>query len=263
MSAKEKICEFCGKISTDYFYKFIADINYLILLKNIDIKFNNKEERYVVLSNGTKVDYSLQVSSEQAISFSDIIPHIFCSESCVDEFLLKYSHYLLDDLYLKTPILNYMEMDMFCPIVFPINAFGENYDICNLCGKKYPNHQHVCIIKRYSKFKKISGKLGINPLMSKKYDIAFSDIHERQSKGNFYLYKFVSLDREMNFCSNECIFEYCSNMNSVATFKSNIEKASIRAITPHLIEINKSLNNKYLFRPLFVTHLPRSKKLTN
>lgn len=253
MNTKEKMCEYCGKKSIDYFYRIIVEVDYIIFLKNPHISKNNKEQRFVVLSNETRVDYSIQINSEQAISFSDIIPHIFCSECCEDKFLYQYRQYFSEDIHLKTTIV--YNNNLFSPVIFAINAFGERYDICDICNTKYPNCDRLFTSMNIQKFKKITGKFGANPLVSKEYSIAFSDITENQINGTYYLYKFGDNTPKLKFCSNECIFEYCMKNNYISIFKSNIEKGSIRAITPHLIEINKSLNNNYLLRPLLVKQI--------
>ena len=104
---KSKYCEFCGEQDINFIYRFIAEVEYLIFLKNCDITDHNQSERYVIVNNKQRVDYSVQTDIDHAVNFKKLIPHIFCSEVCEDRFLNKYSQHFSLSIHEKTYIINY------------------------------------------------------------------------------------------------------------------------------------------------------------
>ena len=93
--------------STVYYFESKFDRPKIIFLKNPSIVENNTRDRYVMLNDGSRVDYSIQTDPDHAAEFKDLIPHIFCSELCEDRFLKKYVQYFSSDIHNKHTIINY------------------------------------------------------------------------------------------------------------------------------------------------------------
>lgn len=96
-----KRCELCGEETVSYIFRLIGQVDYSLLFHNSHIVQHNEYERYVILDNGKRIDYSIQINSEIALKFDELIPHIFCSENCENKFIKKYSSFFRPDLHDK------------------------------------------------------------------------------------------------------------------------------------------------------------------
>ena len=209
------------------------------------------------MNNQQRVDYSVQTDIDHAVNFKKLIPHIFCSEVCEDRFLNKYSQHFSLSIHEKTYIMNYNTEKIFSPVSFPINAFDHKKKICKQCDNSFPYYHKYYYILEIIERKKLDGKLAYEQLNMEDqipkpntHEIIVSDINKDNTVGHYYVYK-IGLNQEfINFCSNDCAFDYCKIKESVCITISNIEKGSTLSITPDLIDINKALRNIYKYKPI-------------
>ena len=250
-----KHCEFCGVSSSDYLYRFIAEVEYMIFLNNPNILENNKTDRYVILSDGSKLDYSVQIDLNHATRFKELIPHIFCTEKCEDRFLNKYAQYFGNEIHNKTISINYEDKGWFSPVSFPVSAFEHKISVCKYCNSSFPNFRKHYKIQNIVNFRKIEGGLAEQKLLDNKpamnpHEYLISDISEENTVGYYYIYK-TGMERERyQFCSNECCCQFCLETNSIGFIRSNIEKGYILNLSSHTAEINIALRNVYKYRPV-------------
>lgn len=250
-----KDCEFCGDSSSDYFYRFIAEVKKLIFLKNSSIVENNTRDRYVILHDGSRVDYSIQSDPDHAVEFIDLIPHIFCSELCEDRLLKKYAQYLSGNIHNRHTLINYEKEELFAPHILPVEMIEHTEINCRYCQSLFPNYQKYYTVQDIASYREISGSLAEQKLLDNKiqlepHEILISDISIENTEGLYFIYK-TGLEKDRYpFCSNECCFEHCLKTNSIAFFKSNIEKGYTLAITKDIININKALKQVYKYKPL-------------
>src|SRR5437016_6298833 len=92
-----KHCEWCGLLSDESFYRFIGEAEYIIFLKSVMVSKIDLERLVVHFTDGRSLSYVGLVALDTAASTLDAIPHIFCSETCEDRFLEKYSIVSLND----------------------------------------------------------------------------------------------------------------------------------------------------------------------
>ena len=250
-----KHCEFCGINSNDYFYRFIAEVQYIIFLNNSRVVKNITTDRYVLLDDGSRLDYSVQTDSYHAVNFEDLISHILCSEQCEDRFLKKYVQYFSNDIYKKHTFINYEKEGLFSPICFPVDSFEHNKAVCKFCNSQFPDFNKFYEINNIVDFRKLDGGLAKEKLLNnmpklEPHEIMTSNISKENTEGFYFIYKTGLEKDKFQFCSNECCFEYCLKSNSIAFIKTNIEKGYKLMISSDTIDINIALMSVYRYKPL-------------
>lgn len=141
--------------------------------------------------------------------------------------------------------------NVFVPVSFRPEVLNASINSCYQCGHGFPNFHKIYKVADILESQKEKGVIGVPPKSLNDFGIAFSNIYENNKEGYYFLYKTNSKFENFHFCSNECALDYCKKNDSLAIFRNNIEKGTLRAITPDLIEINQGLDNDYIFRPLF------------
>ena len=248
---EEKHCEWCGELTHNYFYRFIIQPDYIIFLKSPLINFIDRQNQIVELNNGKIVDYSAIESPEIAASYSEIFPHIFCSENCEDSYVSTHTFIYRNDLEYEIAVLSFAENNIFSPRVIPIERIKHSNAICHHCNNEFPNYnkRFSCVKIRSKKIKKAN--FGEKPDLQH-YPIVFSDMHSEKPEGNYFLF-----DIEMNkssweeklFCSNECAFDYSQKQDKIILYKNNMLRGNFSIISPYTLKINEGLNNPYKYRP--------------
>lgn len=250
-----KCCEYCGGNYSSIFYRFIAELVYTIHLHNPQVERIDKENRIVYLTNGNSLDYSGLISSEHAVTFRELIPHIFCSEECEDRFIRKFASIYRSDIHETVLMINWEKEGLFSPVSLLPEQFEHRKDICKVCSTVFPNYSKSYTTFDIADFRIENGNLFNQDLLESKpsllaHEIIISDMCEDNTYGKYYIYKKGMYEQKYLFCSNDCAYEYCKRKNSLALVKTNIEKGFILAITPHMVEINKMLKSVYKYKPL-------------
>jgi hypothetical protein len=249
MSAKH--CEWCGKESPNYFYRFIIEPDYIIFFNSPFVKSIDRVNQIVLLTSGEQVKYSVQVAPSMAVYYTEVLPHIFCSAKCEDDFIHRYGLPYRDDLPEKTAVISFKKNGYYAPMVIGVDKLSYNSTVCDHCHDEFPNKN-----KKYTSIKIIGRKIqdatsNTNPDL-RNYPVAFSDMYEGKNHGKFYLFK---IDVNQNnwitnqFCSNECAFDYSIKNEVIVIYKNNILEGKISAITPYTKNINEGLDNPYRYRP--------------
>jgi len=251
LNMNEKHCEWCGSASSNYFYRFIIQPDYLIFLNSPLIKSIDKNNQVVYLKNGSQVDYSALISSEMAVSYNEIFPHLFCSEDCEDSYLSKHSVQYRNDIENEIAVLSLNENNIFSPLVIPIENIRHTNVSCDQCKQEFPNFNKSfnCINILSKKIQK--AHINDRPDLQN-YPVVFSDMHNDKPSGNYFLFDIdmnQSSWRKKIFCSNECSFEYAKNENVIVMYKNNMMNGNLTIVSPYTVDINKGLNNPYKFRP--------------
>lgn len=246
---KSKYCEWCGKNSASFIYRFLARVDYFIHLDSPRIKQIDLKNDEVILDGGQKISFSAKMSSEAAISFSELIPHIFCSEGCEDAFLSKYQGFFRNDVPTITAITEFKQNE-FVPVSFPIENINCSTSSCAQCGEKFPNISKSQTIYRILSSAVENGDLSSGPKKADTYPIIFSDMHPTRPQGKYYY-----LNPDMKnptkgiFCSNDCTYDYAKEKNVFIIQKNILMENNLTAISPFTIDINRGLSNPNIFRP--------------
>ena len=82
----------------------------------------------------------------------------------------------------------------------------------------------------------------------KKFDIEVSDWNQKNPNGTSYLFKTDNKFQNINLCSNESAVDYCINNKCLVYYNDFLNKGKLRVLTPYTENINKKLQNPYLFR---------------
>ena len=255
--SKNKCCEFCGINSSNYIYRYIAETMNVIFLKNPNILQNDTVNQIITLKDGRKFDYTLQSDEDHVVNLLDFTLHIFCTDKCEDRFLKKFGVALRNDIHLTTFMLDWKGQNIFSPSSYPTDLFcpKEVWENCDQCGDKFPStksYNHILKYKCYDIIRQNieEGTLNNPPDKLEQYGVIASDILETKPEGKYYMYEpdFKSVI-ENQFCSKECVYNYCKSNNKFAVSKNNIEKGMMTFTTPNTIDINNSLGNKFIYRP--------------
>lgn len=246
-----KHCELCGEYSENAFYRFIGEIEHMILLNSPFISRIDTENNSVILKTGHVMNYLCLTAQDRAVSIVDFIPHIFCSERCEDEFIRKHTIMYRNDLHLKTAVIQYRQSELFSPLSVAIENLEHQSVPCEICNADFPN-----LSKSFSCFpildsKTIVGTLVQPPMIDlSRYPLSFNDMNEKHPNGTWYLLS-VDFDRlkQAILCSNECAFEYARSKNNVLVFKNNMLSGVLTSISPFTVRINQGLHNKNIYRP--------------
>jgi hypothetical protein len=244
-----KMCEICGNLSNEAYYLFVSSLEYTVYLDSPQINYFDRENGIVYFNNGCKYQINGFTSKSEAIFCSHMTTHIFCSETCENNFLNMYKSLTLYEAALEIGILSHKKD--FCPVLYPLKNFKYDLLICEQCNQKYPNSDKIYKIIPIEDTQKLSGNLK-NPPHNKYFSFIFSDMHENKLDGNYYQIK-LNHGKENwkfgNFCSNECVYEYSKKTDSLIIFKNNIMKGYITAITKFSKDINNGLSQPYILRP--------------
>ena len=244
-------CEWCGAYSENAFYRFIGETENVFFLNSPFISKIDTESKSIILKTGQVMSYLGLTAPDQAVSVTDFIPHIFCSEKCEDEFIQKHTVVYRNDLHLQTAVLNNQQNGIFSPLNVAIENLKHQSFRCEICNNYFPNLSKSFTCDSISDSKTLEGTLAQPPVdYFSHYPITFSDMNNQYPNGSWYLFN-VDHDQtsKKQFCSNECAFEYAKLNNSFIVFKSNMLTGLLTSINPFTVLINQGLKNKYLYRP--------------
>jgi hypothetical protein len=246
-----KHCEWCGSATNNFIYRFVFEPEYTLYLKSRMIDFHDKERQRVVLEDGREFEYSFLQPYDTAIKVAEALPHIFCSEKCVDNFLDKHAVFFGDSIHEKTPIYSFKQEGYFVPGIVEPREVSYREDECTQCARSFPN-----ISKQFRAFliksiEEVPGNLNDGP--SYESDIIQTDMSQGNPNGIFYHLNFNQpmspIDKKVTFCSNECSFDFSVEKNCLVMFKDNLMKGVSAIISPVTKKINNGLNNRYVYRP--------------
>lgn len=252
----EKCCEWCGKSSNKYMYRFIVEPEYILYLNSPLVLRIDRQNQVVTLRDGSKLDYSVEQPDQTAILFKELIPHIFCSESCEDNFVNTHTVTVRNDIHLKTAALSFKQEGYFVPLSIPVEKIKHTTNTCTVCKNTFPNVSKQFQSMEIRSLKEIPGELNVEPKTD--YAVVFSDISKKHPKGKYYCVDLIippsKVAMRESFCSNECVFEYASNKSACILFKNNIMQGYLTCITPVTVKINDGLGNPYKYRPQKMQH---------
>lgn len=269
-----KHCEFCGKESNNSLRRWITDPPYFIFLDSPHVKYHDSNEHYVVIENENqdyKIDYTVRISENKVVKVDNLTSHIFCSESCEDRFLEKHGS-IFNEKNLKEvkALVNLDSLGIFLPLSFPIDQFEHNKKYCKSCKEEFPILSSSFIIREINKYTKVKNhyttfftesidtkpKQDLKKMMDEErpnidhHEILISDVNKNNPRGYYHLYEYgYNIEENFSFCSNECIFSFCEENNSICFFESNFEKGMKVIISPETKKINELLLSPYKFRP--------------
>jgi hypothetical protein len=251
MNIDGKHCEWCGQKTEKSLFRFVGDVHLTIFLNSPHIIGHDQIARRIKLSNGQILDYSAITSPTEAIGFKDLITHLFCSEKCEDEFVAEHAVVSRNDLYQKTPFVDWVSKGVFLPFVVDPKNIGHKKVECFVCCIQYPT-----ATKTYTSFPLIGSKVmkGVygKPPFSEQgiYPLIMSDLSDQHREGSYYLLNpDMNKGNKLSFCSNECAIQHAENSNCCVVYKNNILNGRICCLSVYTKSINEGLGNGYIFRP--------------
>lgn len=246
-----KHCEWCGSGTSNFIYRFIFEPEYTLFLKSRMINIHDRQRQCVYLDDGREFEYSFLQPNDTAIYVTEALPHIFCSESCVDNYLEKHSIFTGNSIHEKTAIHSLKQDGYFVPGIVEPREVSHREDECTQCAKSFPNISKLFRAFLIKSIEEVRGNLNDGP--SHGADIIQSDISQENPNGTFYHLFFnqpmTPLDKKVTFCSNECSFDFSVKNNCMVMFKDNVMKGVSAIISPVTKKINEGLSNRYVFRP--------------
>ncbi|MCC5907029.1 MAG: hypothetical protein JJU13_12515 [Balneolaceae bacterium] len=246
-----KQCEWCGSGTVNFIYRFIIEPEYTLYLRSRMISYHDHQRQNVVLDDGREFEYSFLQPNDTAIQVTEAIPHIFCSESCVDNFLEHHSVITNKSIHEKTPIYSFKQEGYFVPLIVEPREVSHREYICSQCGISFPNISKLFRAFLIKNVEEIPGNLNDGPTY--RSDIILSDMSKENPNGTFYHLNFnqpmAPIDKMVKFCSNECSFDFSVRNNCMVMFKDNIMKGASAIISPFTKKINIGLRNRYTIRP--------------
>lgn len=247
-------CEYCGKNTDLSKQKFIAELIAIINLDILQFSKIDKTNNVIYLKDGKQLEYSFLTNKifnrngSFAVAIQKLNQHIICSEACENEFLSKYASLIMPWAFDK-PIMSFNPEMEFAPVF--VEHLYHDGRTCKQCATKFKSS----LLNKYQSFKisghsKMAGRHGVVPEVNSYFDAAISDISANHLSGNYFIYNINKAANDVEFCSNECAYKYSVKENSLILFLDTLNKASMHVIIPHMIEINRNLSNKYLYRGL-------------
>lgn len=160
--------------------------------------------------------------------------------------LIKLISYLKDYELIKFP------ETMFFVSANDTSNFNTQSKTCDNWGSKYPSVGKKYVVKRILETKKESMKFGYIGLGSgvlwPGFDVAVSDVSEKNPNGTGYQFKTDNSFTSVNLCSNESAVDYCDKNNCIVYYTDFMNGGKMRILTKYTPDINAKLQNDYRFR---------------
>jgi hypothetical protein len=120
----------------------------------------------------------------------------------------------------------------------------ENWQISfDGLGKKYR-------FKNILEEKRETQTFGIPGILMPGYDLAVSDCSQKNPNGTGYMYKTDGSFKSVDLCSNESAVSFCKKNYAIVYYNDFLNNGKLRVLTSETENINKNLQNSYLFRSL-------------
>lgn len=251
INAPNKHCEICFQTSPQSHYEFVMESRLMIFLNSPYIVEHDAYNKSVVLSGGESIAYDVRVDENTAITVKDlIIPHIFCSDACVNTFTSP-KVLVTDILIQKTPLWDFdnSEMKLSVPVVFKIKEHAHKNHECSYCHRIFPNVSKNFVVMKITNPTLIHGTQGKIEIPNN-CSFVMSDTNKERKTGKFWCFDFDTADNDYTkkFCSDECAYNYCLKNNVAVMFPNIILNGFQVMITPFTVEANKGLCNPYPYR---------------
>jgi len=118
----------------------------------------------------------------------------------------------------------------------------DNWEIdFNSIEKKY-RYKKIILEKRKTEI------YGTPSFLIPGFDIAISDCSNKNPNGNSYMFATDKNFIPVNLCCNESAVDYCVKNNCLIFYNDFLNKGNLRVLSPYTVNINKNLQNKYLYR---------------
>jgi len=115
------------------------------------------------------------------------------------------------------------------------------------------NYMGLGVKYRYKKIldlRKESQQFGQRGILLSGFDIAVSDCSNNNPNGIGYMYKTDGEFKSIDLCCNESAVSFCKKNNSIVYYNDFLNDGNLRVLTPETENINRNLQNPYLYRSL-------------
>jgi hypothetical protein len=256
-------CEKNGKETSIEKTRVLTKINGIINLKlfqNPEIDF---EQKTILSLNKPPIKFFTKINTPPDLK--EIIGDLFATVEDSDE--PEQSTCILSDEGIKylmgsqliklIPHLKNYELIKFPEKMFFVSAnntdnFNPQTKKCENCGINYPSvgkkYMSKLIFETYKETIKLGHLQLSNGILKYGFDVAFSDVSEKNPNGTLYQFKTDNNFKAVNLCSNECSIEYCNKNNCIIYYIDLMNGGKMRILSKYTPDINEKLQNLYKFR---------------
>jgi hypothetical protein len=250
-------CEITGKECSLNDTVILTKVNGVIVFKNIDDPELDEDEQVIYTPTKPPLKYYSEINVPNDLK--QITGRLFSIVDDEDDLEQSTAVMSFEGQGIYTgrqlvPFLEYMneyEMlqlpdTMFMAIIDSVanakQANCENWNLpFNSVGRKYR-------FKRILEERKSTQTFGIPALLIPGYDVGLSDCSQKNPQGTGYLFKTDNNFVNINFACNESAVEYCIKNKCLVYYSDFLNKGSVRILSPYSEDINRKLQNSYLFR---------------
>lgn len=148
--------------------------------------------------------------------------------------------------YLNQAVVLDIPESMFFPIISKkeklIKQNCENWNI------EFDGIRRKYMSKKILELRKDKQQFGKPGILHAGWDVAISDVSQKNLQGNGYLFKTDNQFKPVNLCSNESAVSYCKKNNVLIYYTDFLNNGKLRLLSEYTPEINKKLQNQYLYR---------------
>jgi hypothetical protein len=260
---KKVHCERNGKETSIDKTRVLTKMNGVINLKLFQNPEIDYEEKTIYSSNKRPIKFFTKVHTPPDLK--PILGDLFVTVDDEDEAEQTTSilsdegmnHLMGSQLIKLISHLKDYELIKFPETMFFVSAndtsnFNTQAKTCDNWGSKYPSVGKKYVVKRILETKKESMKFGYIGLGSgvlwPGFDVAVSDVSEKNPNGTGYQFKTDNKFTSVNLCSNESAVDYCDKNNCIVYYTDFMNGGKMRILTKYTPDINAKLQNDYRFR---------------
>jgi len=127
--------------------------------------------------------------------------------------------------------------------------------ICENWNVEYSGYGKKYMSKKILDFKRDSQELGMLSILLPGWDVGFTDVNQKNPKGNNYEFKTDKKFIPINLCSNESAVEYCKKNNVLIYYNDFLNGGKLRVLSEYTPETNRNMKNPYLYRSSNIANL--------
>jgi len=243
------VCEICGHSGHDINYRFFTEIAYCTYLHSRQVARVDDARNIVVMSNGQEVPFDLRGDSDAIKLKPHMVPHLVCGDSCVES-LCRPPFQIRPDMIHSMPVVSaaLIEGGMFWPHSFKEEQIETKKSKCSVCGGSFPNATKKFTTIRIASSEETNG---VADEFARKGGFDFVEAKTPGDVGKLWGYRFDKglMRNDLEFCSNECMFDYCTSRRAVVIYPNIVLQGFMAIVTPNMTAINLALGNSYKYRP--------------
>jgi hypothetical protein len=255
--AKSVHCEITGNPCTLSETVVLTRIKGVIFLKNIPNADLDERQR-IITSGRQQLDYYSEISVPNKLK--SVLGRVFSmvgddpddieqttavisesgKEIYANQILRSFVNYCDEYTGLHIPD------DQFISVI--VNKSDSRAKNCVNWGLEYESVGTKYRLKKILEERREKEQFGKIGLLIPGFEVAIGDCCEKNPNGTSYQFKTENKFEKLDLCCNESAVDYCKSHKSLIYYTDFINKGKIRVLSPYTEDINRKLQNNYLFR---------------